>query len=184
MERFKNFSGFLSLFFAVLLVASVGWTIYQTNQLSEKIRPVENKIASFDRAVNENTDRLTRLEEELEEFQNLTLRSMDTCVEFNIEENGASEAESEAFCVDTYTNENAFKLNGLETSIEQTTTNIAAQQIGLAEARSDLQVLEVARQSVQQTGLWLGVGLLAIWGGFHLAYLWGSHKWKTENEFD
>lgn len=34
------------------------------------------------------------------------------------------------------------------------------------------------------TGVVAFVAVLAVWGGFHLAYLWGSHTWKRENNLD
>ena len=184
MERFKNFAGFLSLFFAASLIASIIWTFNQVDQLSVEIRPVENKVASLERSVSDNSDLLTRQEKDLADLQSSTLREIDDCVDYNIEENGADETGAREFCVDYWTGVNGSKINGLETAIDRLSTSTSTAQYELVEARGNLQVLELAKQSVQQTGLWLGVGLLAVWGGFHLAYLWGSHRWKTENDLD
>lgn len=38
---------------------------------------------------------------------------------------------------------------------------------------------EIARSGIQLTG-----ASFAVWGGFHLAYLWGSHRWKIDSDLD
>ena len=56
--------------------------------------------------------------------------------------------------------------------------------LGEAALKTAYELKKLEQQEIARSGIQLTGASFAVWGVFQLAFLWGSHRWKTENDLD
>lgn len=184
MESFKKFAGFLSFLFAALLVSSVIWTATQLNEIGGEIRALEVNVSALERSLETSSGQVDREQKELDRLEVLIPAAVQDCVTYNIESNGVSQSRAEEFCEAEILSAEEPKLVNAQSRLTRWQATAASQEIELASSNAAVEVQVAARAAVLSAGIDIGVTLIAVWGVFHLAYLWGSHRWRTENNLD
>ena len=180
MESFKKFAGFLSVLFGALLVSTAFWTGYQLNEIHKETQELQATASKKESLIRTNTSQLDRELSALEMLTDVTIpRLIENCVDFNIE-NGVSESRAQDYCDEEIP---ATEQSNLESSQERALvyqTEISRAELELSATNAAEEAQKIARSATWAAGLDVGVTLLAVWGVFQLAFLWGSHKAKTE----
>jgi len=55
---------------------------------------------------------------------------------------------------------------------------------GEAALKTAYELKKVEQEEILRSGIQLTGASFAVWGVFQLAFFWGRHRWKTENDLD
>jgi len=184
VESFKKLAGYLSFLFGALLISSVIWTATQLNEIGGEVRVLAGEVSILERSLETSSNQVGREQQQLNKLEVAIPAAVQDCVDYNVNENGVSESRAQEFCEGEILPAEEPKLLATQSRLSQWQTSVASQEIEIASKNAALEVQRTARAAVLSAGIDIGVTLIAVWGAFQLAFLWGKHRWKTENYLD
>jgi len=184
VESFKKLAGYLSFLFGALLISSVIWTSTQLNEIGREVRVLAGEVSILERSLASSSSQIEREQQQVDKLEVAIPAAVQDCVVYNVNENGVSESRAQEFCEGEILPAEEPKLLGAQSRLSQWQATAASQEIEIASKNAALEVQRTARTTVLSAGIDIGVTLIAVWGAFQLAFLWGKHRWKTENYLD
>ena len=176
IRKFKQLAGALAILFGGLTVLAGVITVYQAVALESEVSSIEESVGALEYKINSRQTDLDAEAQKLAALQSEIVKLAEECVEVQADELNSEPTMAAQYCVDFFTQRRQARIDNLTSTIVSLEADIAESRAEIAEENLQLLPLQTRQAAVIPIGGSAAVTLLAVWGAFALAFLWGSHK--------